>query len=51
MEIILNLEREYPNTKKEFQNVVEDLGLPLNVFIAQLVFFLVLFAFELVITS
>ena len=54
MEIILNLKREYPSTKKDFRNVVEDLlnlALPLNIFIAQLVFFLVLFAFELVIMS
>ena len=49
--IILNLEGEYPNTKKEIQNIVEGLGLPRNVFIAQLVLFLVLFALELVIMS
>ena len=39
------------DVKQKFRNVVEDLGLPLNVFIAQLVFFLVLFASELVIMS
>ena len=45
-----NVHRTYVAiVKQEFRNVVEDLSLPLNVFIAQLVFFFVLFAFELVI--
>ena len=47
MGIMLNLEREYSNTKKDIQNVVERLGLPPNVFTAQLVFFLALFALEI----